>query len=974
MAQPQQVNLKIKGLYTAANDFSGVPDGALEVADDCVINYENLIEPRRGFDAVIGDFSVVSDRVNRFASFQNEIVIHYGTNKLAYYDSVGEAWVDYSGTYEFPDSSVAKTRFFEANQNLYISTAAGVYKLDAYDGTPAFAGIPKGLDLQLALNGTSGFLTSNDVTTVTATTTNTSPNLTLVSDISEIEVGQYIYGTGIPSGTTVSSITPSSDVLISTGDTVAGSTSVANVPTNAGLAAGQLVTGTGILPGTRISSIAGAGPYTVTLDTAAIATGTGVALTFSSDPIIVMSANATASAAVSVVFSDGSQVGYRVLFGIRDANNNLIYGAPSQFASITNNLGTSCNVDLSFSIPSGITTSHFYQVYRSPQTAAASITPTDEEQLVYEGNPTSGQITAGVITLTDSTPDSLRGAFLYTSVSQEGIEQANEPPPYCKDFCAFKTFGIYANVKSKQRKKITIIAIGGSNGIAVDDTITIAGVTFTAKSAEAAASGQYKVFTTGTPAQNIADTANSLIKVINRYATNTATYAYLLSGPTDLPGQILLEERGVGGASFAITVSARGGAFSPTLPTSGTSVSSSQDVFKHGICISKDGEPEAVPFLANIKFAGSASKEILRVIPLREYVAVLKEDGVFRLTGNSLSTFDVQPFDNTTKLIAPDTATALGNEVWGYFDQGVCSVSDTGVNLRSLPIDDTLRNLVGTALDTIKEVAFGVGYETEHKYILALPDSDGDEVCNQQFIFDTFTNAWTRWTRSASAGFVRDTNDRLYFGNGDEANVSVERKTNSYRDYVDEGWAVTISSSSGYDVTLNSTTGVAVGDVLYESDDVFSVIDAIDGNVVTVNNLLTWTNGAATILPAIDSSVRWKPVVAGNPAFVRQYSEGVAIFKRTRFVSGDVSMYTDVSPSFEDTPLEGFPTAGWGLLPWGGFQFGGISRSRSLRFLVPQNKQIASQLIVELSIRSGYANWACEGLSISYNPVSQEVA
>lgn len=973
MAQPQQVNLKVKGLYTAANDFSGVPDGALEVADDCVINYENLVEPRRGFDYLAGEFSVVSDRVNRFASYQDQIIIHYGTNKLAYYNDATDLWVDYSGTYAFPDTTLARSRFFEANKNLYISTAAGVYKLDAYNATPAFAGIPKGLDLQLALTGSSGYLTANNVTTVTATTTNASPSLKLISDVSEIAVGQYIYGTGITSGTTVSSISSSSAVLITTGNTTAGSTSLSNLPVNAGLAAGQLVSGAGILEGTRVASIAGGGPYTVTLDTSAIATATGIAVTFYSDPIVTMSANATASAAVSVVFSEGSQVGYRILFGIRDANNNIILGAPSQFQSVTNNTGTTANVNVTFSIPSGITVNHFYQIFRSPQTASASITPSDQEQLVYESNPTSGQIAAGTITVTDSTPDSLRGAYLYTSESQEGIEQANEQPPFCKDFCAFKGFGIYANVKTKQRKKLTILAVGGSNGIAADDTLVISSITFTAKTSETVASGFFKIFTTGTPAQNISDTANSLIKVINRYASNTATYAYLLSGPTDLPGQILIEERGVGASAFALTASAHGSAYSPTLPTSGTTVSSAQEIYKNGVMFSKDGEPEAVPSV-NIKFAGSASKEILRVIPLREYVAVLKQDGVFRLTGNSISTFDIQPFDTTTKLIAPDTATALANEVYGFFDQGVCSVSDTGVNLRSLPIDSTLRDLVGQALDTIVAVAFGVGYETEHKYILALPDSDGDAVCNQQYIFDTFTNAWTRWTRSASAGFIRDTNDRLYLGNGETPTVSVERKTNSYRDFVDEGWDITIVSADEYDVTVDDVTGIIVGDVLFESANVFSVVNEINGNVLTLNNLLTWTPGDATILPAIDSAVRWKPVVAGNPAFVRQYSEGVAIFKRTRFVAGVISMYTDVSQSFEDTDLIGFPTAGWGLLPWGEFQFGGISRSRSLRFLVPQNKQMASQLVVELSIRSGYANWACEGLSISYNPVSQEVA
>lgn len=970
--QNQQVSLKVKGLYLPSNDFSGVPEGALNQADDVVIDYTNLIESRRGFEKFGADLPAGADRAIRLFEYQGFLIARYGTNKLAYYNS---GWNAYSGTYSNPDDNAARSRFFTANQNLYISTGAGVYKLDVYSGTPTLAGVPKGLDLQLSLSGSSGFFDVNTVNTVTGTTTNASPNLTVLSDISGIAVGQYVSGTGITAGTTVSSITPSSTLLITDGDPTIGSTAIANVTSITGIAANNFVSGAGIPDGTRVVSTSGVGPYTVNVDTAAIKTGTNVELTFSSDPTITMSANATATGSVSISFSEGSQIGYRVLWGIKDNNGNLILGAPSQFATLTNNVGASRNVALSTTIPSGITTSHFIQVYRSPQTASASVTPSDDEQLVYEANPTSVEISAGTISITDSTPDTLRGAFLYTSISQEGISQQNDRPPFCKDFCSFNGMGIYANIKTKQRLFLTVLGVGGSSGIALDDTLTIAGTTYTAKSTETVASGYYQLVTSGTPAQNIADTVDSLIKVINQYSSNTSVYAYLLSGPNDLPGQIVIEERGFGASSFAATASARGSAYSPTLPTSGTSVSSEQDEYLNGIQVSKKNQPESVPE-ENLFFAGDASAEILRVIPLREYVAVLKEDGIYRLTGQTPQTISISPFDLTTRIISPDSAVTLSNEVWGLFDQGVCSVSDTGVQVRS---DDTiepvLRQLIATAKTTLKKVAFGVGYETDRRYILALPSGAGSTATTQQYCLHKFTNAWVRWTRSASSGYVRPSEDVLYMGVGDDNTVVNERKSSNFTDFVDEAIAVTISSSSGYEVVLNSVAGIVVGDLLFENSSTYSVITAIDlpTNTVTVADVRTWTNSSASVLTAINCVVQWKPLVAGNPAFVRQYSEGMLLFKRTRFNTAILDFYSDVSQSYEGVTMSGVNSGGWGLTPWGSGFWGGVNRPIPIRFLVPRNKQICSQLSSRVTIRSAYSDWSIEGLSLSFNNVSQEV-
>jgi hypothetical protein len=334
----QLVQVKNKGLYTSPNEFSSVPDGSLLRANNCIITVDNIIESRRGNDRV-AQLPLADDRFSRLEVYQDNIVATWSNGKVGY--KSGSAFVAVSGTYNDSSSTLARRRFLSAASCLFFTTSAGVYKLDAYNGTPVLAGMFKGLDLSLALTGAAGFISNNN------------------------------------------------------------------------------------------------------------------------------------------------QVAYRIVFGRRDAQNNLLLGAPSGRAVVINSSGGSRDCVVTFTLPTGITTSDFYQVYRSENSGGVSVEPDDELGLVYENNPTAGEITAGSVTFTDSTTDDLRGATIYTALSQEGIQQSNERPPMCDDMEEFYGSTVYANTASKQRKSITLLS---ASLFAIDDTITIAGVTYTAKAAETIAS------------------------------------------------------------------------------------------------------------------------------------------------------------------------------------------------------------------------------------------------------------------------------------------------------------------------------------------------------------------------------------------------------------------------------------------------------------------------------------------------------
>jgi hypothetical protein len=991
----QNINLAVSGLYTSSNDMHGIPPGALTTANNVESRYKNVLEPRPGFDGLASS-TIASANLKRIVNFfvggTDRTVGLTSLNDVRYYN--GSGWTALSGSFSSnvtpPDSTNAKSRFLKAGQNLYLTASDGIRSLSS--GTSAQmlrAGVPKGLNLLAATNGaTSGFFSNNTVLTTTGTITNGSANITNLGSTTGIVVGQYVGDSlgNIPAATTVSSITPEATVIVQTGNTTAGSTSLSNLTSNSGIVAGLKVSGTGIPSGTTVSSISGAGPYTVVLSTAAYQTGTGTTITFTSPLVVVMSANATATvSSATVKFYSGAQVGYRIVFGRTetDKDGNIItrIGAPSQIAVVTNTLYSPTNTTVTATLPknsSNLIT--FYRLYRSSQTAGSTITPLDQYQLVSEVGLTASDFTARVITITDSTTDSLRGLALYAGSDQEGILQANTPPPMAWDMCAFRDFAVYVNCTEPTSKKITVLAVGAPSGIQANDTITIAGTfagtaysrVYTAKAAENQASGEFSVVTTGTPSQNITDTANSLIRVIN-YDNNLPIHALLVSTTTDLPGQILLECDNPSTETFTITASAHTTAYDPTL----SAVTSVINTLKNSIYISKAGEIEAVP-TQNLLYAGDSSGSILRCVPLRDYVVIIKTDGVYKLQGTTPNSLVCSPWDLTTKIIGADTAVTLNSGVWMLSNQGVVSISDGGVDAKSPPIDDQFNTLIGSYLSTLVDVSFAVGYESSRKYILSVPTASTDTSTVKQYVYNYVTNSWTTWTRRLRCAYVHSTEEKLYIARDDntEQGVSKERKAGTYQDYVDEGIALTITSViSSKVLALSNASDVSIGDVLYQDSSNFSLITAVDAttNQVTVEFALSWVTGAIEVRKAFECQMTWKQVFGDNPAFVRQFSEGLALFKNTRFNSATLDFVTDFNGSSEPVSILGTGTGLWGLFPWGSIPWGGNLLPSGIRFYIPQNKQLGSFIVPTLTIKQAFSNFKFQGLALTYNNVSFEV-
>jgi hypothetical protein len=272
-----------------------------------------------------------------------------------------------------------------------------------------------------------------------------------------------------------------------------------------------------------------------------------------------------------------AQVAYRVVWGIKDTNNNLILGSPSErLVMINPAAGAASYVTVTSTIPADAdNTEYFYQLYRTKLTSSDSATPDDEMNLVYEEGLTSTDISNGYITIVDTVPESFQvsGVPLYTNpISGNGILQANDKPPVAKDITSFKESMFFSNTKTVQRKIVTLLGVsaftaGVSKLVIGNDTDS---VVYNFENTEDIATRKVKISASASVAEAIDETTKSLVHVINR-DSGGLVYAYYISGADDLPGIILLESRNLLDNEFYLgVVDSIGSSWNPTLSESAT--------------------------------------------------------------------------------------------------------------------------------------------------------------------------------------------------------------------------------------------------------------------------------------------------------------------------------------------------------------------------------------------------------------------
>lgn len=504
---------------------------------------------------------------------------------------------------------------------------------------------------------------------------------------------------------------------------------------------------------------------------------------------------------------NGQSVSYRILWIYTDANDNLIFGAPSASMSITNDAGANRNVQLSFQIPYDVnSTDYKYRIYRSE----FSTSPTDEMRLVYEANVTSGDLASiSGIGYVDAMLETSRiaGVPLYTNeYSGEGVLKSNEPPPAAKDIALFKGHMFYSNTRTRHMLEISlntlpsvgskfIISIGGSPEVKQEYTFTSNPTDYSQNLVNIKA--------------DVLLTARELSNVINANALDIVT-AYFTSTKADTVGKLVLQRKDVKDISFKIYGNAT--TFTPSLGSTynNTTVISNVERFGNRLYFSKYQEHEAVPLLNYIDI-GARDQEILRIVSLRESLFIFKGDGIYKLAGDPgiNPIWDIGTFDNTSILKAPDSIALMGNNCYYFGNQGIVRLNETALEVISNPIKNKLVPFIATN-PNLSTLSFSVGYESDNAVLFWTVNKKTDTQATVCYRYNALTNTWTEWKITKTCGIVNRVDDKLYLGAIDSKNSSAfyieqERKNFDRFDYADREYSINLVNFINNNYTINTT-------------------------------------------------------------------------------------------------------------------------------------------------------------------------
>lgn len=461
--------------------------------------------------------------------------------------------------------------------------------------------------------------------------------------------------------------------------------------------------------------------------------------------------------------------------------------------------------------------------------------------------------------------------------------------------------------------------------------------------------------TSSTASVRLRDTAQGLVKAMNR-DSSSLIYAQYTSGIDDVPGKMRLQAKGFGDPIYLrASATTPGEAFSPVLPSSfssGTQVYSRNDSLPHGFYAAKQNEPEAVP-LVNFFPNGAKNAEIFRGHALRDSVILLKDDGVWRVTGDSPANFTSTLLDGTVRCVGKSSADVINNQVVFLSNQGVCLVTENSVQIISRDIEEVIQPILGQS--TIDSVTSGLAYETERLYLLSTTEPNETET-TQTYAYNVLTQAWTTWDSWLFKQAIIGPSDTMYYISTDNL-ILRERKNQTRIDYCGQNHTATVSSvaSDSESATIVvSSASPAAGDIIVKSDVVNVITEVLIVDAVTY----TVTFQRACNLTAADSVILYKgyqaeiklaPFHGGLVGRMKQFSQMMVHFRDESCTRLAITFAGYTFSGSEETDWNANLTrAGWGQFAWGYEPWGqqtstnllsGTQSAPVCRILVPRYQQ-----------------------------------
>lgn len=908
------------GLWISPSPLKA-PIGSYVIADNVVINSPGIIESRRGYFWLPYDLSSAGSTYPKASfSYRGTLLVQHEA-KLSY--NSGIAFTDYSTSFSPPSPATLRMRSEEAGLNLYFTSDSGVYAVDQPSGgQPIPAGEPLGptptsINNKTQLKGDpdTGWLPVDSQTAYVATFFRTDANKTDHEG------------------------TPSNAIFIS------------NPPDFT------------IPVGAAVIFNAGGGHFNVnvTFANSGLSNNDAVNVAFQAgDPLYLSGERIIANATLS---------GFTLLDSASGA------GAPNtETASVTSG---SKNVQVYVALPGNILAGQTVLVYRAKHSDSADAVPRPQYYLDKEYAISGTDITNGYFNYLDAIADKLLQDALYTNTDDgeppdSSLQNDDSQPPFCLDLAEFDQRMWGANYKELQTFTLSLLGTGAPNGLQIGDTITVAGMVYTAvdQYTTTVGLGQFRVYiSTDDPAGDIRQTAQELCLAIT--ATEGIIDGFYTSGPAAIPGQMLLRSRVPGDGVFEIYVS-RVSAWGPILTTTSSgALTSSDNAQTNGLWFSKQSQPEAVPLLNRLAI-GPRNCSILRIRPLRDKLYVFTDIAGTYVVSNSYP-YQVTSLSSTAILVAPDTLVNFDDAIYFLSSQGIVRFNESGPTILSVPIESEIKALFGTGLSNLRIKAFAVGYESYRKYMLAMPTTVSDTNNTQVWVYDVITKAWTRYTKPMDSGTVIPQTDTLYVTTPLSVQVSQERKNFDRTDYSDEDFQVNIASATGTAVTVTSTIAPQIGDLILQSPITRSLVASVTNTAtntyaLTMEDTVGWALSAATLYPGIPCQLLQVPLSVGKPEEGKNFREVTYHFRTPGFTYGEGLFAGDLNPEIRTVA---FSKGGWGEVPFGLFAWEQPARPVNKRVAIPTPARRVAFLSVGFSLQEAQAQWQIMGVTPIYEDMSE---
>jgi hypothetical protein len=251
---------------------------------------------------------------------------------------------------------------------------------------------------------------------------------------------------------------------------------------------------------------------------------------------------------------------------------------------------------------------------------------------------------------------------------------------------------------------------------------------------------------------------------------------------------------------------------------------------------------------------------------------------------------------------------------------------------------------------------------------------EDDVFATQAFIYNSLTNTWTRWIMSRTCGVVSIASNKLFMGEPDTGQILIERKTYTNDDFADEEFPVVIASvDSATQITLSSAADVVEDMTLVQSDRQ-TLVTAVDGNVLTVNNANGFTTGDALVFEPIENEIKYAPIDCENPGILKQFCEISLFFRNAAFEEIDATFATNISEGIRTVSIVNNSNFGWGKFNWGQIPWGGsLGGQAVLRTYVPREQMRGSWLTLSLRTKEAFTGFSLQGVSVMFNAMGSRI-